>query len=71
MQIFLKIFKQSNTPSHYFLKQIKDPSKIIANTDDPGVFNLLSKMKLIDKVKKVSAFGKNKSANYKLEDSKL
>ena len=58
------------------ITQIKDPAKIIANIDDPGVLNLLKRMQLEHKVTAVAAWGKNKqsshglvSANYEADNS--
>ncbi len=63
------IFKDLAAIEAQFTKMlalVSDPSKIVANIDDPGVASLLTRLKLIDKVTTVATLGKSTNAKVKL-----
>jgi UDP-N-acetylmuramate: L-alanyl-gamma-D-glutamyl-meso-diaminopimelate ligase len=68
------IFKDLDAIYKMFEKlvaQIKDPSQIMANIDDPGVVELLKRSGLEDKVTPVAAWGKSKEAPFRVLGTKV
>ncbi len=51
--------------------QVKDPSQIIANIDDPGVVELLKRSGLTEKVVSVAAWGKNMHSAFRVLSTKV
>jgi len=51
--------------------QVKDPSQIIANIDDPGVVELLKRSGLTEKVIGVAAWGQNLHSAYRVLGTKV
>jgi UDP-N-acetylmuramate: L-alanyl-gamma-D-glutamyl-meso-diaminopimelate ligase len=65
------IFKDIDAIERQFdrlLQLVPDPSKVIANCDDPGLMRLLRRLNLSDKVCRVSGFGHSSDADYRLTE---